>query len=349
MKKTDSKAFFVRNASMLRTVLICIAAAAGGVCIIPYSGIMTALPVLPLCACAAALIPGNPLLKGACFAAFSGVFAAAYYQSNLETLLFAAGAAATVLIAEYAVRLIRRSFKRPGGKVLIIPAAAMLAVTVAIQIFLGGSLPQYIKANIAITDYVNNNYRTGSETAGAVRFDRTDRVFKSEIVSAPTALCRGTVSFRGGLIYDNYVNSVENALTETPRSNLLAVLREAFPTGNFTLTAVSIEGYPDGSVTYGDTTDYSSRVHYTICFNRQTDAAGFAADAVKYRKALEAAGAEYASVTFLGGGLGTVVFRELHSRLDLIGNETVGYCGPLFTALQRDLDMHFAGNILKYR
>lgn len=314
---------------------------AGALCITPFSGMATALPILPLCALAAGFLEMKPGLKILLFALWGGLMRAGYSAEMTDILVFALVCAACAGLGHYAVVLFKNRKYRFWA---VVP----LGAAVAIQMAFGGNIVSCINAKILSDDYVNQNYAGENETAEGLEYHYISRTWRREIKSSPVPVVIGELVIYGDHIQDNYVNKVEHYLMTEQRAAVANALRDAFPNGSFKVEAEKIYGYPDGDVFTTDKTDYTNRMVFTVYLGALTDEEGFLNTAALYREALESAGIDAARIIFRGGGHGLYPMEEVYFESPLQKSRIKFNCGSVFYPLQRELDKHFGNEQLVY-
>lgn len=314
---------------------------AGAVCIVPFSGVMTALPLLPVCALLAGFVDMHPAAKATIFAVCGGMLGAGYSGEAFDIIVFAAICGISALLGHVTVNIFRDETKRFWA---VLPLAAV----VAIQLVFGGNIVSYVKAMQVSENYVNQHYDGADENVGKLEYHYLSGSWRREITSLPRAEAIGGLVVCDKVVQDNYVNKVERLLMAKKRTEIANVLRDAFPNGSFTVESEKIYGYPDGDVKITDNTDYTDKMVFVVYLGALTDGDGFLASAEEYREALIAAEVDVARVVFRGGGLGLYPMEEVNTGLPFTENKVKYNCGVVFDRLQDGLDRHFIKNIFLY-
>ena len=85
---------------------------AGAVCIVPFSGVMTALPLLTVCALLAGFVDMHPAAKATIFAVCGGLLGAGYSGEAFDIIVFAAICGISGFLGHVTVNLFRDETKR---------------------------------------------------------------------------------------------------------------------------------------------------------------------------------------------------------------------------------------------
>ncbi len=313
----------------------------GSVCIIPFSGVMTALPILPICAVAAGFLDLHPAAKTLFFAFCGGILGAGYSGDIFDIIVYAAVCGVSGLLGNVTVNMFRDETRRFWA---VLPLAAVAAI----QLVFGGNIISYINAKQVSDNYVNQHYDGNNETVGKLEYHYFSRSWRREISSLPHAEAISELVVCDKVVQDNYVNKVERLLMAEKRAEIANVLRNAFPDGSFTVEAEKIYGYPDGDVFISDNTDYTDRMVFVVYLGALTDSEGFLNYASAYREALMAADIDVAKIVFRGGGLGMYPMEEVYTGMPFSETKVKYNCGAVFGHLQDGLDKHFIKNIFLY-
>lgn len=314
----------------------------GSAGIIPFSGVLTALPILPICAVAAGFLDLHPAAKTLFFAFCGGILGAGYSGDMTDIIVYAVICGVCALSGNAAANLFRDETKRFWA---VLP----LAATVAIQLAFGGNIVSYFNAKQVSDNYVNQNYDGADEVVGKLEYHYLTRTWRREVSSLPYPEAIGELVVCGEVVQDNYVNKVERLLMSKKRAEIANVLRKAFPQGSFTVEAEKIYGYPDGNVRISDTADYTDRMAFVVYLGALTDSEGFLKSASAYREALTAADIDVAKIVFRGGGLGLYPMEEVYAGTPFSETKVKYNCGAVFAHLQDGLDRHFIKNIFLYK
>ena len=313
----------------------------GALCITPFSGVATALPLLPLCALAAGFLKMNPTVKILFFALCGGLMRAGYSAEVTDILVFALVCAACVALGHYTVLLFKNKKYRFWA---VIP----LGVAFAIQMAFGGNLVSYINAKNATDNYVNSHYDGENEDVGGLEYHYISRTWRREIKSLPVPVVVGELVVCKDYVRDDYVNKVEAYLMTEQRAAVANALRAAFPDGSFKVEAEKIYGYPDSDIFTTDKADYTDRMVFAVYLGALTDQEGFLSTASLYRMALENAGVDAAQIIFRGGGHGLYPMEEVYFESPLQNTRIKYNCGSVFYPLQRELDKYFGNEQIVY-
>lgn len=314
----------------------------GSASIIPFSGVLTALPILPVCAVAAGFLDLHPAAKTLFFAFCGGILGAGYSGDMIDIIIYAVICGVCALLGNAAANLFRKETKRFWA---VLP----LAATVAIQLAFGGNVISYISAKQVSDNYVNQNYDGKDEVIGKLEYHYLTRTWRREVSSRPIPSAMGELVVCDEVVQDNYVNNVERLLMSEKRAQIANVLRKAFPDGSFKVEAKKIYGYPDGDVLIEDYTDYADRMVFVVYLGALTDSEGFLKTASAYREALMAADIETGKIVFRGGGLGLYPMEEVYTGMPFSETKVKYNCGAVFENLQDGLDRHFIKNIFVYK
>ena len=306
----------------------------GAVCITPFSGVITTLPLLPLCGLAASFLKLNIVIKILVFACCGAVLSAGYSGEPAYIILYAIICGVTVLLCEFAHKMLAKSKTRFWA---ILPVAA----AVAIQTTFGGNIVSYINAKQLSDDYVNANYDGTDEVVDGLEYDFLTQTWRRNIYSLPKPEVIGNIVIGGEYIHDNYVDKVEQKLMEEKRAELASVLRKAFPDGRFTVASEKISGYPEGNVFISDTTDYSDKMVFVVYLGELTDRNGFLKIASAYNEVVMQSSFASSKVIFRGGGLGLSNMEAIYLNVPTVQSSVKFNCHNALSHLQYGLDEYF--------
>ncbi len=308
----------------------------GAACIVPFSGILTALPLLPLCGIGAGFLKLKRGTKTAFFAVCGGLLAAGYSADAAKIIIYAIVCGLTALLCDYCITLFKN---RKTAFWAVIP----LAASVALQLVFGGNIITYSNALKVSDEYVKKNYADSeNEIIGGLEYDFITRTWRREVISKEYSDANGKLIVFDKTVSDSYAKKTEKLLMSEQRAKIANILRDAFPNGSFTVVSEKIYGYPDGSITYPDkSTDRTDKMVFAVYLGALTDSEGFLNTAAEYRQVLKNAGIDIGNVIFLGGGLGLYPMEEVYADMPFSSAKVKYNCGKVFERLQAGLDRHF--------
>lgn len=308
----------------------------GAACIVPFSGILTALPLFPLCGIGAGFLKLKRGTKTAFFAVCGGLLAAGYSADVLNIIVYTVICGLTALLCDYCITLFK-------NKKTAFWAVIPLGAVVAIQLVFGGNIISYSNALKVSDEYIKNNYENSeNEIIGGLEYDYVTRTWQREVISKEYSDANGKLIVFDKTVFDGYAKKTERLLMSEQRAKIANILRDAFPDGSFTVVSEKIYGYPDGSITYPDKSiDRSGRMVFSVYLGALTDSEGFLRTADDYRKALQNAGIDTKKIVFRGGGLGMYPMEEVYSHIPFDTAKVKYNCGRVFSHLQTGLDRYF--------
>lgn len=337
-----------KTVSLIGAPFICtLLGSLGAIFIIPFYGITTALPLLPLCALALGFVKINTTVKTLIFALCGGIFAAGYSANGTDILIYATVCGVSAFLGTLTVKMFKKEKVRFWS---VLPLAAM----VALQLCFGGNLISYIKANKAINNYVDQTYDVELFEIEHLRYDYISQMWRAQISSKVLIGTYADIIAYNDSVVDNYVNLVEEQIMGNTRAELANLLRSAFPEMSFTVVSEGILNF--GEYVIDENTLYKTDINdmvFSVYIGSLSDTDAFLKDCKNFRAVIEESDTSFGRVIFRGGGLGVYdmeqVYLKAPSHLSLTDVSRVKYnCGTVFEHRQDKLDRHFIKNEFLY-
>ena len=308
----------------------------GAACIVPSAGVLTALPILPLCGICAGLLFPKRGVKTAFFAVCGMLISAGYAAEVPNIIIYGVICGATVFLCDCGISIIKKEKVR-------FCAVFPLGAAVALQLVFGGNLVTYFNAVNVSDNYIENTYEDSeNEIIGKLEYDFLTRTWQREIVSKSYAEAHGMLTVCDKVVFDGYAKKTEYLLMDEERAKVAGILRKAFPDGSFTVVSERINCYPNGAtITYPDNTDRSEDMVFSVYLGALTDPEGFLKTCCEYRKALKNAGIDTDKIIFRGGGWGLYPMQEVYTDSPFCRAKVKYNCGNVFDRRQDNLDKHF--------
>lgn len=308
----------------------------GAACIVPSAGMLTALPILPLCGILAGLLAPKRSIKTAFFAVCGMLISAGYAADVPNILIYGVICGATAFLCDYGISLIKKEKVRFW-------AVFPLGAAVALQLVFGGNLVAYFNAADISESYIENHYKDSeNEEIGKLEYDFLTRTWQREIASKSYGDAKGLLTVCDKVVFDGYAKKTEYLLMAEQRARIAGILRKAFPDGSFTVVSERINGYPDGTVTYpADMSDRNEDMIFSVYLGALTNPEGFLKTCSEYRKALKNAGIDTDKIIFRGGGWGLYPMQEVYTDMPFCQAKIKYNCGNVFDRRQDNLDKHF--------
>ena len=314
----------------------------GAACIVPSAGVLSALPILPLCGVCAGLLPAKRSIKTAFFAGCGMLISAGYGAEVPYIIVYGVICGATAFLCDLCIALAKKEKLR-------FLAVVPLGAAVAVQLVFGGDPVSYFNAVNVSESYIENHYKNSeNENIGKLEYDFITRTWQREVVSKTYAEANGRLTVCDKVVFDGYAKKAELLLMSDQRAKVAGILRKAFPDGSFTVVSERINGYPEGSVTYPDNTDRSEDMVFSVYLGALTDPEGFLKTCSEYRKALKDAGIDTNKIIFKGGGWGLYPMQEVYNDSPFTEAKVKYNCGSVFKRMQDNLDKHFINNSFLY-
>ncbi len=331
------KVLNIMNSTTGATVLCALLGFLGSICMVPSSGILTALPLLPAIAVAAAFINLSVFTKAAIFALFGGLLNAVYFSSNIDIAVYAAVCGFSVLLACMAKNFFKNKKLRFWA---VIPFAAIFAL----QMFFGGNIVSYIRSSSVLKNYVNLTYTGEYEKTSGMEYHYISRTWRINIVNKNDVTVKGSVVAHGDVATDNYVNRAEEHALSNLRTEIAGVLRKSFAGHSFNVVAEKLYGF---NVKEPQAVNRKNAV-FCVYIEKMATPDEFLKLCNKYRNALNEANLSDVKIIFRGRTLAIYDMEEVYYPLNLKPAKVKYYCGAVLPFLQDRLDNYFADNTFKY-
>ncbi len=308
----------------------------GAACIVPSAGVLSALPILPLCGMLAGLLSPKRSVKTALFAVCGMLISAGYGADVPMVVIYGVICGFTAFLCDFGISLFKKEKVRFW-------AVFPLGAAVALQLVFGGNLITYFNAVNVSGSYIEENYKDSeNEEIGKLEYDFLTRTWQREIVSKSYGDARGYLTVCDKAVFDGYAKKTEYLLMNDQRAHVAGILRKAFPDGSFTVVSERINGYPDGTITYpADVTNKKDDMVFSVYLGALTDSEGFLKTCAEYRKALKNAGIDTNKIVFKGGGWGLYPMEEVYNDSPFREAKVKYNCGNVFERRQNNLDNYF--------
>ena len=274
-------------------------AALGAYIFVPFRGPVASIPLIVVCAAAAAALRIDWRIKVAFFALFGLFFHTVETQDITRTLIFAAVCAAICSLCCLSEYLVIKA-KKPSGKLLsLIPALAAIAAVW----FIAGNPFSAFNAGAHLTEYAEKTYSSDDFQTSACFYDYTDGTYGINIgaYDDPNGLIY-RITFEGGTVKDKYLNHAKQLISEISRLNFLNALRSEYPNENYYVSVTDISRFSADRILLSDDSEkYSGRETFVISIPSDITLEEFFNRAEKYLRTLQAAGLDAAAVRFRGG------------------------------------------------
>jgi len=279
------------------------------------SGAVTALPVLVLLSAISAVVSFIPF-KAAAAAALSALCVGiSGSEGGTYSAIFALACAAAALITFYAVKLVRIAFSSKK-RLLLIPGILLVCIPLAFQFYWYGAPWDAFARQSRVESYLETRYPDQKFDSVRTWLDRL-RGGDAAVAgfSSGKSEYRVYITEKDGVISDGYFDLFIARGSESRQSELVRVMREAFPDEPLSMSCTGVDtGSIDAAAfpgKFGSAPDWlKERAALEIGMKFAVpDPAAFAEAAGERFAYLKGSGIRFGSVTLLGGEMGVYNYK----------------------------------------
>ena len=261
------------------------------------AGVWVSLPLYPLCVAAACFLKVKLWQRVALFPLFTAVVCLGESDTPWEVLPYMGMSFLCLCLVTTGVWLLRKKDIKKG-----LLGGGLVALYLVSSFFVLGNPFQAISKGAVLNDYIADRYGEGSHFT-QVWYDTSSGYYTVTAYNEKYPTETAEIFLMNDRVVDHYKELVEEQATREQAKKITDVLRKAFPQDTFAVYGRQVDGFMTDGKQYlpGEDVISPDRMHFYVEIGAETSVEKYLDAMAWYRKILDAAGVEYASVTFLGG------------------------------------------------
>lgn len=261
------------------------------------AGVWVSLPLYPVCVAAVCFLKVKLWQRVALFPLLTAVVNLGESDSPWDVLPYVGMSLLCLCLVTAGVYLLKKKELKKG-----IAGGCLVAVYLLCSLLVLGNPFTALSRGAMLNNYITAHYGEGTHFT-QVRYDTDSGNYTVTAYNEKYPTETAEIFLVGDMIVDHYKDLAEQQATREQAQKLTKILREAFPNDTFTVIGTGVDRFMehDGVYLPGQTELSPDRMHFCVEIGAETTVEKYREAAAWYRKMLDSSGAEYASVTFLGG------------------------------------------------